>query len=212
MRIGIAFAPAPGAGIVSAHKFLQSFQLAAVIYNFAISMCRVTAARIFILHACPMINNVVQNCFPLSFVCGCGILFNQSFQCTAFIQRHGNLQRMHIAETGHIRQGFDVVGNGDVRRIHAVCSVGFKPDVCYVGSCSVRFGYGRCLQMGVPVGVISGLRLIIEVKAGYSCLFHSQQFPLIDNAIRIAVFPNFYFVPCSIVLVKNVVLVAVEIF
>ena len=43
-------------------------------------------------------------------------------------------------------------------------------------------------------------------------LFHSQQFPLIDNAVRVAVFPNFYFVPCSIVLVKNVVLVTVEIF
>ena|GEM_PF-6816558 len=64
------------------------------------------------------------------------------------------------------------------------------------------------IAMVTPVIMI----YIIKVYTGNSCLFHCQQLTIINNSVGIAVFPNFHLVPSSIILVKNIIVIAVQFF
>ena len=88
VRIGIAFAAAPGTEKFPPQKFFQRFQLAAVSEHVAVIAARVASFRIHVVDAGPVVNDFRQQC-----VAGVNVrfrleLFHQPLQFAAFIESH----------------------------------------------------------------------------------------------------------------------------
>ncbi len=79
MRVGVALTPAPSAQVVFAKVLLHELQLAGVAYGVAVHASD-PAGRAHVLHASPVVKNVLQQRVPAARIRLRGVLRHQSLK------------------------------------------------------------------------------------------------------------------------------------